>query len=52
MKKIIFSIVAAMTLFVSSCSDMLDVEGGREIEASELNQASDSAFYAFGIIRL
>lgn len=51
MKKIIFSIVAAMTLFVSSCSDMLDVEGGREIEASELNQASDSAFYAFGILQ-
>ena len=51
MKKIMFSIIAAMTLFVSSCSDMLEVEGGREIDASELDQASDSAFYAFGIMQ-
>lgn len=43
--------MAAMMLFMSSCSDMLEVEGGREIEASDLNQASDSLFYAFGIMQ-
>lgn len=51
MKKIIFSVICMMALFVSSCSDMLDVETSREVEMPEINQASDSLFYVLGIVQ-
>lgn len=51
MKKILVSVIAMMTLFVSSCSDMLDVDSGREVDVPELNQASDSLFYVLGIMQ-
>ena len=40
-----------MTLFVSSCSDMLDVETSREVELPSIGQASDSLFYVLGIMQ-
>lgn len=51
MKKIIFSVICMMTLFVSSCSDMLDVETSREVELPSIGQASDSLFYVLGIMQ-
>ena len=51
MKKILVSVIGMMTLFVSSCSDMLDVDSGREVDVPELNQASDSLFYVLGIMQ-
>lgn len=51
MKKIIYSIIGMMTLFASSCSDMLDVDSGREVELPNINQKSDSLFYTLGIMQ-
>ena len=51
MKKIIIPIIAMMVFFTSSCSDMLEVDSGREIESPDINQASDSLFYVLGIIQ-
>lgn len=39
-----------MTLFASSCSDMLEVESSREVEMPEINQKTDSLFFAAGIM--
>lgn len=51
MKKIFISVIAMMTLFVSSCSDMLEVDSGRGVDSPELGQASDSLFYFLGILQ-
>ncbi len=51
MKKIILFFAGVMTLMVSSCDDMLDVDGGRQVEMPELNQKTDSVFYAAGIMQ-
>ena len=50
MKKIIISIAAVLGLgSVTSCSDMLETESSRQMFEPELNQKTDSIFYAFGI---
>lgn len=51
MKKTIFSVVAMVALLVSSCSDMLDVDSGREVETPGMNQASDSLYFVAGILQ-
>lgn len=52
MKKTIYSIAAALCLLGSaSCSDMLDVDSTRMLTDLELNQKTDSAFFAFGIMQ-
>lgn len=50
MKKIILLIAGMMSLGLSSCSDMLDVDGGRQVEMPDLNQKTDSLFYVAGIM--
>ena len=50
MKKIIISIAAVLGLgSVTSCSDMLETESTRQMFEPELDQKTDSIFYAFGI---
>lgn len=52
MKKTIFFFASMMTLLVSSCSDMLEVEDRRHIDANDvIGSKTDSLFYAFGIIQ-
>lgn len=52
MKKTIFFIASMMTLFVSSCSDMLDVEDKRHLPADNtIGSKTDSLFYALGIMQ-
>lgn len=51
MKKIILFFAGVMTLMVSSCDDMLDVDGGRQVEMPEINQKTDSLFYVAGIMQ-
>ena len=36
---------------LTSCSDMLDTEGERQVFDPELNQKTDSMFYAYGILQ-
>lgn len=50
MKKIFYSILAALAVFsFPSCSDMLDVDNPSMVVDPELNQKTDSVFYALGI---
>ncbi len=51
MKKIILFFAGVMTLFATSCSDMLDVDGSREVEMPDMNQKTDSLFFAAGIMQ-
>lgn len=52
MKKIIIAIAALMGLFsVTSCSDMLDTDSSRQIFDGNLDQKTDSVFFAFGIMQ-
>lgn len=51
MKKIILFFAGMMTLFASSCSDMLEVDGSREVEMPDMNQKTDSLFFAAGIMQ-
>lgn len=51
MKKIILFFAGMMTLLASSCSDMLEVDGSREVEMPEMNQKTDSLFFAAGIMQ-
>ncbi|WP_288056085.1 RagB/SusD family nutrient uptake outer membrane protein [Xylanibacter rodentium] len=50
MKKIILFFAGMMALGFSSCSDMLDVDGGRQVEMPDLTQKTDSLFYVAGIM--
>lgn len=50
MKKIILFFAGMMALGLSSCSDMLDVDGGRQVEMPDINQKTDSVFYVAGIM--
>lgn len=50
MKKIILIFAGMMTLFFSSCDDMLDVDGGSDLEEPELTSKTDSLFYVAGIL--
>lgn len=50
MKKILYSIIALLGMFsVSSCGDMLETENDSMIHDPNLNQKTDSVFYALGI---
>lgn len=50
MKKILFTIIAALGIFASqSCSDMLQTESDSMVIGPELNSKTDSVFYALGI---
>lgn len=50
MKKIFYSIIAALGIFVaSSCSDMLQTDNDSMAIDPELNSKTDSIFYALGI---
>lgn len=52
MKKIFLSIIASVSMFgATSCSDMLEVESTRFVENPDLNQKTDSVFYAYGVIQ-
>lgn len=52
MKKTIFFFASMMTLFVSSCSDMLEVEDKRHLDANDvIGSKTDSLFYAYGIMQ-
>jgi len=51
MKKIILFFAGVMALTFSSCDDMLDVDGGRDVELPEINQKTDSLFYVSGIMQ-
>lgn len=52
MKKTIYTIAAGLCLLgATSCSDMLEVESTRMLTDLELNQKTDSAFFAFGIMQ-
>lgn len=51
MKKIILFIAGMMALSVSSCSDMLEVESDRYLTNPDINQKTDSLFYAWGIMQ-
>ena len=50
MKKIILFFAGMMALGFSSCSDMLDVDGGRQVEMPDLTQKTDSLFNVAGIM--
>lgn len=51
MKKIIIAIAAVLGLgSVASCGDMLETESSRQLFEPDLNQKTDSIFYAFGIM--
>lgn len=44
--------MAALSLFgASSCSDMLEVDSDRQLIDPEINQKTDSIFYAFGVLQ-
>ena len=49
MKKIIF--ILAILPFFASCSDMLESDSSRQAFDPELNQKTDSVFYALGILQ-
>lgn len=50
MKKILYSIIALLGVFASSsCGDMLEVDNQNMAVEPELNQKTDSVFYALGI---
>ena len=50
MKKIIYSVIALLGMFVfASCDDMLEVENTSMVQNPELNQKTDSVFFALGI---
>ena len=52
MKKIIIAIAALMGLFsVTSCSDMLDTDSSRQIFDGNLDQKTDSVYFALGIMQ-
>lgn len=51
MKKIFLFIIGAMALAATSCSDMLEVESDRHLTNPEMNKATDSLFYAWGIMQ-
>lgn len=52
MKKIFYFILAIAGVSVlSSCSDMLDVESSREVNSPELNEKTDSVFFAYGVLQ-
>lgn len=52
MKKTFLTIVAALGLLgFTSCSDMLEVESDRQLLDPEINQKTDSIFYAFGVLQ-
>lgn len=52
MKKIFISFIAALSIFgASSCSDMLETESSRQLFDPDINQKTDSLFYAFGIMQ-
>lgn len=52
MKKIILAIAAIFGLFsATSCSDMLDTDSSRQVFDGNLDQKTDSVFFAFGIMQ-
>lgn len=52
MKKIFISIIAILSIFgASSCSDMLETESSRQVFDPELDQKTDSLFYALGVMQ-
>lgn len=52
MKKIILSALAVLGMLgATSCSDMLEVESDRQLINPDINQKTDSIFYAFGVLQ-
>ena len=52
MKKIIFAIAALMGLgSVVSCSDMLDTDSSQRLFDPDMNEKTDSMYYAFGVLQ-
>lgn len=52
MKKIIFLFFGLVTLCISSCDDMLEVDSSREISGNEsISHKTDSLFYVWGIMQ-
>lgn len=52
MKKFFISILAAIGIFgATSCSDMLETESSRQAFDPELDEKTDSIFYAFGVLQ-
>ena len=52
MKKIFFAIAALLGLgAVSSCSDMLDTDSSQHLFDPDMNQKTDSMYYAFGVLQ-
>lgn len=52
MKKIFIAIVTVLALLpFTACSDILDVDSDTQVFEPELNQKTDSVFFAFGIMQ-
>lgn len=52
MKKLLYTIVAVLSLSgVVACSDMLESDSSRQLFDPELDQKTDSVFYAYGIMQ-
>lgn len=52
MKKTLYSLIAAIGIFgATSCSDMLDTESSRFVSDPDINNKTDSIFYAYGVMQ-
>ncbi len=52
MKKILYSFIATLGIFgMTACSDMLETESSRQLFEADINQKTDSVFYAYGIMQ-
>ena len=52
MKKIIFAIAALLGLgTVVSCSDMLETDSSQRLFDPDMNDKTDSMYYAFGVLQ-
>ena len=50
MKKFVY-MALAFAMLLSSCEDMISVDSDRALHLPEINQKSDSLFYAWGIMQ-
>ena len=52
MKKLLYTIIATLGIYGTiGCSDMLESESSRQLFNPDINQKTDSVFYAYGIMQ-